>query len=262
MMEPDVWKPLIIVQISFLLNVMVFMSSLDRYGVLIFQASGSSLGSYESVIPFQFVKIISNFFGSFFLFVRYERRHVFMASSVLNGIGLAGLGLSIMYNPSRSADLFSPSSTSSLTQVGESSVYDDNSFLNFIPIISCCLVSFSFSCGVGPIPWVYGNELFPIDIRSHLCGITTSIMSAMSFIQVKTFPLLLESVGVGETFLLASGITIVTTLWGLFGLPETKGATLHQITRMFYSEKQLRRKRLESEGYLPNPDENSTELRP
>ena len=33
--------------------------------------------------------------------------------------------------------------------------------------------------------------------------------------QVKTFPSLLSSLGVGESFLLASAITILTTLWGV-----------------------------------------------
>ena len=35
------------------------------------------------------------------------------------------------------------------------------------------------------------------------------------FLQVKTFPSMLEALGVGETFLVASGITLVTTLWGV-----------------------------------------------
>ena len=69
-------------------------------------------------------------------------------------------------------DLFSNSTSSS-----EDDQIDFDSWTagDYLPPILFVLVRLSFQIGLAPYPWIYGNELFPLDLRSYLCSITSSL---------------------------------------------------------------------------------------
>ena len=45
---------------------------------------------------------------------------------------------------------------------------------------------------LAPYPWVYGNELFPLELRSYLCALTASLEPVQQFISCMLFPLFVE----------------------------------------------------------------------
>ena len=59
--------------------------------------------------------------------------------------------------------IFSPVSPSSLTVA------------DYVPPVLVFLLRVSFQLALAPYPWVYGNELFPLDMRSYLCAFTSSL---------------------------------------------------------------------------------------
>ena len=59
--------------------------------------------------------------------------------------------------------IFFPVSPSSLTVA------------DYVPPVLVFLLRVSFQLALAPYPWVYGNELFPLDMRSYLCAFTSSL---------------------------------------------------------------------------------------
>ena len=53
---------------------------------------------------------------------------------------------------------------------------------------------------------------------------------------VTIFPLLCSSLGLSNTFFLFSSMAFISVLFGIFVLPETKGKTLSDINKMFYTK--------------------------
>ena len=47
--------------------------------------------------------------------------------------------------------------------------------VDFLSPILFVMVRLSFQIGLAPYPWIYGNELFPLDLRSYLCSISASL---------------------------------------------------------------------------------------
>ena len=60
--------------------------------------------------------------------------------------------------------------------------------------------------------------------------------------------------GVSGMFFLFTASAFACVLTGCVIVPETKGKTLHEVTKMFYNDTQIKRKRLASEGYVVCPD--------
>ena len=46
---------------------------------------------------------------------------------------------------------------------------------DYVPPVLVFLLRVSFQLALAPYPWVYGNELFPLDMRSYLCAFTSSL---------------------------------------------------------------------------------------
>lgn len=108
----------------------------------------------------------------------------------------------------------------------------DASNLGWLPIVSLCLFIIMFSLGFGPIPWLMVGELFAADIKGIAGSLSGSFNWLLAFIVTKTFSNLREAVGLGETFWIFSGLTVIGTIFVFFIVPETKGKTLQEIQVM------------------------------
>ncbi|XP_037031902.1 facilitated trehalose transporter Tret1-like isoform X2 [Bradysia coprophila] len=104
--------------------------------------------------------------------------------------------------------------------------------LGWLPVFALCLYIIVFSLGFGPIPWLMVGELFASDIK----GIGGSAAGAFSwifaFVVTKTFSNIQTAIGIGPTFFLLSGFSILGTVFVFFVVPETKGKSLAEIQTM------------------------------
>ena len=98
------------------------------------------------------------------------------------------------------------------------------------------------------------SELFPLDLRPQLSGITISLVQLQNLAMVKILFDISPSLGVSGIFFLFTASDLASVLIGCWQVPETKGKTLHEVTRMFYNNKELKRKRFASEVYVVCPD--------
>ena len=90
-----------------------------------------------------------------------------------------------------------------------------------------------FSIGWGPLPWLLMSELLPPKARGTFGSIVALLYWVFVFITTNLFHELISTLFVQGTFWLFAGFSILSFLFTLFYLPETKGKTLEEIEEMF-----------------------------
>lgn len=90
-----------------------------------------------------------------------------------------------------------------------------------------------FAASLGPALWVVTAELFPNRLRSK--GMSVAIVSlwiACAIVTI-TFPIMLEKLSGGITFLIFAIICLANLLYVWWYVPETKGKTLEELEKEF-----------------------------
>ncbi|XP_037877228.1 facilitated trehalose transporter Tret1-like isoform X3 [Bombyx mori] len=103
----------------------------------------------------------------------------------------------------------------------------------WIPALLINLQFFTVATGMLPLPNVIGGEVFPLEYKSIGGTISLATMSVSFFLVLKTFPGLVDSVGVHGTYTVYSLMLCYCLLVIWILLPETKGKTLQQIEDEF-----------------------------
>ena len=117
-----------------------------------------------------------------------------------------------------------------------------------MPLASLSLFVFAFSIGFGPIPWLMMSELFAPEVqtftafkfctpqvKSLASSISTTFNWTLAFLVTKFFSTLVASISEAGAFWVFGGFTVLTFLFCLFFVPETKGKSLDDIQQLFRS---------------------------
>jgi SP family arabinose:H+ symporter-like MFS transporter len=91
----------------------------------------------------------------------------------------------------------------------------------------------SFAVSFGPIVWLIIAEIFPTRIRGRATAISSVALWAADYLVSQTFPVLLNGVGTAITFWMFAIMAIISFLFTLRFVPETKGRSLEDIERMW-----------------------------
>lgn len=107
----------------------------------------------------------------------------------------------------------------------------------WVPVILINLQIFTVATGMVPLPSVIAGEVFPLQYRSVGGSISIVSIAIVTFTVLKSFPGLVDSVGLSGTYCIYAGALtyFLTVIW--FLLPETKGKTLQQIEDGFRGKK-------------------------
>ena len=116
---------------------------------------------------------------------------------------------------------------------------------SIIPVLSIMVYSASFMFSWGPICWVLISEIFPNTIRSQAVAIAVAFQWIFNFIVSSTFlpmyNMRLGSMGVSFghffSYALYGVICVVAALFVWKLVPETKGKTLEDMTRLWKKDK-------------------------
>ncbi|MGD0913357.1 MAG: sugar porter family MFS transporter [Terracidiphilus sp.] len=100
-------------------------------------------------------------------------------------------------------------------------------------LILACVLSYTgfFAFAMGPIPWIVISEIFPNKIRGRAASIATSILWTSVLAVTFTFLSLVHALGVSGTFGIYAILCVVSFVFILKLVPETRGKTLEQIQR-------------------------------
>jgi SP family arabinose:H+ symporter-like MFS transporter len=82
---------------------------------------------------------------------------------------------------------------------------------------------------MGPIPWIVNSEIFPTKLRGRAMSVAIFALWLADWIVTQTFPMLEEGIGIGRTFWVYAFCSLLSTLFVIWMVPETKGRTLEEI---------------------------------
>jgi sugar porter (SP) family MFS transporter len=91
----------------------------------------------------------------------------------------------------------------------------------------------AFAISLGPIFWLLNAELYDTRVRSKAAAVGTMANWTFNFIVSLTFLLLIQEAGQSGTFFIYAGICVLTFLFCLRFVPETKGKHLEDIQDVF-----------------------------
>jgi SP family arabinose:H+ symporter-like MFS transporter len=94
-----------------------------------------------------------------------------------------------------------------------------------------------FAASLGPALWVVAAELFPNRLRSKGMSVAIVALWIACTIVTITFPIMLERLSGGITFLIFALICLANLLYVWRFVPETKGKTLEELEREFANVK-------------------------
>ena len=102
-----------------------------------------------------------------------------------------------------------------------------------------CVITFivMFSIGWGPIPWMLMGELFPPKARDVAGAVCNVVNWLSAFIIMKFFPQMKEALKNQGVFWFYAAFSLLSFLFTLFFVPETKGKTLEEIEQYFNLKK-------------------------
>ena len=112
------------------------------------------------------------------------------------------------------------------------------SILSFKDVIGIaalvCIIIYtaSFMMSWGPICWVLISEIFPNTIRGQAVAIAVAAQWISNFVVSSTFPSLSEW-SVGGTYLIYAVFSLLSAVFVLRFVPETKGKTLEDMNRLW-----------------------------
>jgi len=98
-----------------------------------------------------------------------------------------------------------------------------------ILLVSVLVFIAAFAMAMGPMPWIIISEIFPARIRGRAASVGVLTLWAAIFVVAQTFPWLQAHAGLTVTYFLYSICSLISFLFVVFILPETKGRTLEEI---------------------------------
>ncbi|XP_077546458.1 solute carrier family 2, facilitated glucose transporter member 10-like isoform X2 [Haemaphysalis longicornis] len=89
---------------------------------------------------------------------------------------------------------------------------------------------FAYGVGFGTTTWLILSEIFPAAVRGRAIAIATSANWAANVCVSASFLTVLDTLGVGDTLLMYSGVCFLAVCFIFLCVPETKHKTLEEIT--------------------------------
>jgi SP family arabinose:H+ symporter-like MFS transporter len=103
-------------------------------------------------------------------------------------------------------------------------------------LLACVIVFIAaFSMAMGPVGWLFCSEIFPNKLRGRAMSIAALTVWVSCYIVAQTFPILNDSPAIGPaiTFWTYGVVSLLSFVFVLAFVPETKGRTLEQIEKMW-----------------------------
>jgi MFS transporter, SP family, arabinose:H+ symporter len=93
--------------------------------------------------------------------------------------------------------------------------------------------------GNGVACWVIISEIYPTKVRGRGMSIATTALWLVGYVGNQTFPLMQKHLGSDGTFWLFSAGALLTVILVGWLVPETKGRSLEEITKLWIQEKSV-----------------------
>lgn len=113
-------------------------------------------------------------------------------------------------------------------------------FLKWLAFASMLFYIACFAFSLGPIVWLMIAEIYPLTVRGAGASIATSFNWASNMIVAATFLTLIEFLGTSLTFGLYAVLSILSILFVIVYIPETRSISLEHIEANLYAGRKAR----------------------
>ena len=228
--------PFIYVLTSFVFQQIGGVSAVFAFAAAIFSEAGVANPRVMSIYAVGVVGVIGNF-SIVFVVDSIGRRTLLILSGAGMCIACAMLGIHFFITrPSLcSSNDFNNNSTSLMLDTTNAPTTSAPCNSHFAPlaIASLVLYRFSYSIGLGPIPYILLSEMLPLSVRGFASGLVGTVMwltvSAVAGLYLK-YVELVEQWFVMWTFAL---FNLLSVLFTIVFIPETKGKSIEELERKF-----------------------------
>ena len=86
-----------------------------------------------------------------------------------------------------------------------------------------------FSCGLGPIPWLYIFEILPESIKGRAAALCTCLNWLASLIIGLVFPVMLELLDISGSYLVFAALNAAAVVFACTCMVEPKGRSLQRV---------------------------------
>lgn len=112
-----------------------------------------------------------------------------------------------------------------------------STFAPWLPIVGILVHVSMGNVGMCVIPWLYMGEIFPQKLRALSSGISAIFMNFFSFAMIKCYPTMIEVLGNNNIFFFFGCMSLLTVIFIVYVLPETKNRTIEDIQNSFRKNK-------------------------
>lgn len=204
LLHPSLRKVLIIGVLFSLFAHLTGIDTIIYYGPIIFLESGFQTDdAFLASVMIGVTNLVFTIIG-IFMVDKFGRR-------ILLLVGMAGMGVS-------------------MTLVGfcmESSIISAKWTLLWIMTYIA-----SFAMSIGVVIWVYLSEIFPTRVRGQALSVATMVLWLGNVVLTQLFPVMMEAFG-GGTFYIFSIICLISFIFFILMIKETKGLSLEQIEKIW-----------------------------
>lgn len=186
---------------------MVGLNALNYYAPVIFMSAGFTSVSSSLFLTgiFGVVKVVSSL-AFMFKCVHVKGNRFWL----MLGSGVCGVSMLVLAWCVRATATPDQTHEASITAVG------------VLSVLMVYLFSFFFGVSLGPISWNVCAEIFPLNINSTCCAITTCTQWAFQIVIAAVTPPLLARIG-WVTYVIYGGFCMLSLFWVGAYVPETKG---------------------------------------
>ncbi len=108
-----------------------------------------------------------------------------------------------------------------------------------LPLLLCVIgFTAAYAMAMGPLAWLICSEIFPNKVRGRAMSVAGVTIWVSCFIVAQTFPMMNDNPAIGPalTFWIYGAVSLLSFLFVLAMIPETKGRTLEQIEKMWIDQ--------------------------
>ncbi len=98
-----------------------------------------------------------------------------------------------------------------------------------VSLIAMLVYIASFAASLGPVVWVLIGEIYPQRVREPAMSFAVMVNWISNFVVALTFLSLLDALGSSVTFFLYAAIAVLSIIFVVTKVPETKGRSLEEI---------------------------------
>ncbi|XP_063361210.1 facilitated trehalose transporter Tret1-like isoform X1 [Cydia amplana] len=214
LLSPSALKPFTILAVYFFIYQWCGVNTITFFAVEVFRASGATKeNQYWLTIAMGIVRLIFTVVGCI-LCRRCGRRPLTFVSAVGCGSTMIVLAVYMYF-------------IEQWKQAGVAPMY------SWVPVAAIFIFMISCTLGYLIVPWIMIGEVYPMQVRGIVGGMTTTAAHLSVFSVVKTFPFLKDALNYYGAFAVYGAMSIGGIAFFYIFLPETKGRTLQEIEDYF-----------------------------